>query len=200
MIKKNEWALLIFNLLYIIGFALYYFFLQNYEFALYTGVLVILLVLVASFQRRINFPLPVLWMVSIWGLLHMLGGGLKLPSGVVLYRWIPIEIYNAHDALGEFVILKFDQILHFYIYFVMSFVLAHLLRFITRTDIKPLYFYFFVAIGSMGLSVVNELIEFAAVVVSPNTGVGGYVNTLLDLLFNTLGAISGAIIHRLIKK
>jgi putative membrane protein len=52
----------------------------------------------------------------------------------------------------------------------------------------------------MGLSVVNELIEFAAVVVSPSTGVGGYVNTLLDLLFNTLGAVSGAVIHRLIKK
>jgi putative membrane protein len=143
MIKKEEWTLLIFNLLYIIGFALYYVFHQNYEFALYTLVLVILLILVILFQRRINFPLPVLWMVSIWGLLHMLGGGLRLPSGVVLYRWIPLEIYNAHDALGEFVILKFDQVLHFYIYFVMSFVLAHLLRFITRTDIKQIYFYFF---------------------------------------------------------
>lgn len=200
MIKKGEWALLIFNLVYIIGFAVYYFFNQNYEFALYTGVLVILLVLVSLFQRRVSFPTSILWMLSIWGLLHMLGGGLRLPSGVVLYRWIPFEIYNAHDALGEFVILKFDQILHFYIYFVMSFVLAHLLRFITQTEIKPLYFYFFVIIGSMGVSVINELIEFGAVVVSPSTGVGGYVNTLLDLTFNTLGAISGAVVHRLMRK
>lgn len=193
--KKSEWSLLVFNAVYIAGFTLHYLSQRNYEFMVYIGVLIVLFALVAGFQRRAHFPHLVLWMLSIWGLLHMMGGGVKLPSGTVLYRWIPVELYNAHDVLGEFVILKFDQILHFYIYFVMSFVLAHLLTRITEKEIRPLFFYFFVVVGSMGLSVVNELIEFAAVVASPNTGVGGYYNTLLDLLFNTLGAFVGALAH-----
>lgn len=198
--KKNYWPLIVFNSLYIFGFAIYYLSARNYEFLLYVGVLIALFFAVAWLQKRVNFSKAVLWMLSIWGVLHMLGGGLRLPSGAVLYRWVPFELYNAHDQLGEFVILKFDQILHFYIYFVISFVLAHLLTFITKESIRPLHFYFFVAIGSMGLSVVNELIEFATVVVSPNTGVGGYYNTLLDLVFNTLGAVSGAAVHFWIKR
>ena len=192
--KKMEWLLLIFNLIYIAGFSLYYLLQQNYEFMVYIGAMLVLLVAVVILQRRVRFPHFILWMLSTWGLLHMLGGGLRLPSGIVLYRWIPVELYNAHDMLGEFVILKFDQILHFYIYFVMSFVLAHLLARIVNREIKPLYFYFFVVLGSMGLSVVNELIEFAAVLAMPSTGVGGYYNTLLDLVFNTMGALVGALV------
>lgn len=193
--KKNEWVLVIFNLVYIAGFTVYYLLQKNYEFMLYIGVLVVIFATLVWFHKRVQFPNFILWMLSIWGLLHMLGGGLRLSSGEVLYRWIPFELYNAHDAAGEFVILKFDQILHFYVYFVVSFVLAHVLMRITKSDAKPFYFYFFVAVGSMGLSVVNELIEFAAVVVSPlGTGVGGYVNTLLDLGFNTLGAVTGAFV------
>ncbi|HLC54816.1 MAG TPA: DUF2238 domain-containing protein, partial [Candidatus Nanoarchaeia archaeon] len=137
----------------------------------------------------VKFPVLILWMLSVWGLLHMLGGGVHLADGTVLYRWIPIELYQGIDS--EFVLLKFDQILHFYIYFVMSFVLAHLVR-NKMQGMKPLYVGLFVALASMGLSVINELIEFGAVLFLGKTGVGGYYNTLLDLLFNTLGAVVGA--------
>ena len=121
----------------------------------------------------------------------MMGGGLHLPGGEVLYKWVPLEIYNAHDEGGEFVILKFDQVLHFYVYFVMSFIISHLLRNSMVKKIKPFYFLFFVALTSMGISVINELVEFGAVVFLSKTGVGGYYNTALDLLFNTLGAVVG---------
>ncbi len=46
--------------------------------------------------------------------------------------------------------------------------------------------------ASVGLSVLNELVEFGAVVALGKTGVGGYGNTLLDLVFNTLGAFTAA--------
>lgn len=193
MIKKGGWLLILFNLAYIIGFTIYYLSIKNYEFMLYIGVLVILFVLVLAIQRRVQFSYTILWMLSAWGLLHMMGGGIQFPADTVLYRWVPIELYNAHDAAGEFVILKFDQILHFYIYFVMSFVLAHLLR-NKIGRIRPLYFYTVIALASMGLSVINELVEFSAVVFMGKTGVGGYFNTLLDLLFNTLGAVVGSIL------
>ena len=189
MIKKSEWVLILFNLLYIVAFTIYYVAKQNYEFMVYIGVLVLLFALVFAIQRRVKFPLLILWMLSVWGLLHMLGGGVHLADGTVLYRWIPIELYQGVDS--EFVLLKFDQILHFYIYFVMSFVLAHLVRNKMR-GMKPIYAGIFVALASMGLSVINELIEFGAVLFLGKTGVGGYYNTLLDLLFNTIGAVVGA--------
>jgi len=35
----------------------------------------------------------------------------------------------------------------------------------------------------------NEIVEFFATVILPETGVGGYINTSLDLVFNLLGAL-----------
>ena len=189
--------LILFNLLYIVAFTIYYVAKQNYEFMVYIGVLVLLFALVFAIQRRVKFPILILWMLSVWGLLHMLGGGVHLADGTVLYRWVPVELYQGIDS--EFVLLKFDQILHFYIYFVMSFVLAHLVRNKMR-GMKPIYVGIFVALASMGLSVINELIEFGAVLFLGKTGVGGYYNTLLDLLFNTIGAVVGAWVSLLIKR
>lgn len=172
---------------------MYYIAKQNYEFMLYIAVLVILFALVCFVQGRVKFSYTILWMLSVWGLLHMMGGGVHVPSGDVLYRWVPVELYNAHDDRGEFVILKFDQILHFYIYFVVSFVFMHLLsRFVVKREPNK-YLALFVILASMGASVINELIEFGAVVFLGKTGVGGYYNTALDLLFNTLGALIGGI-------
>lgn len=191
--KKGEWALVIFNALYILGFTIFYLFKQNYEFIAYIGVLVLLFALVAVIQRKVKFDYLILWMLSIWGLLHMMGGGLRLPNGSVLYKWMVLNIFNGGQG-GEFVILKFDQVLHFYIYFVMSFVLAHVLITLVKKEIKPSHFYFFVVLASMGMSIINELIEFGIVLALPHTGVGGYYNTLLDLSFNTGGALIGALL------
>ena len=194
--RKGYLALILFNLAYIIGFTIYYLSIKNYEFMIYIGVLVALFVLVFAIQKRVKFSYTILWMLSIWGLLHMMGGGVQWPGDEVLYRWVPYEFYNAGDALGEFVILKFDQVLHWYVYFIMSFVLVHLLK--GKVKVRPLYFYTLVALASMGLGVVNELVEFAAAVGVQDTGVGGYYNTSLDLVFNTLGALSGAIVAALL--
>lgn len=54
----------------------------------------------------------------------------------------------------------------------------------------------FPVLGAMGLGAVNEIIEFIAVVVFPNTNVGGYINTALDLVFNALGAIVAMVLVR----
>jgi putative membrane protein len=41
----------------------------------------------------------------------------------------------------------------------------------------------------MGLGALNEMIEFSAVLMVPGTNVGGYYNTALDLVSNSIGAV-----------
>ena len=48
------------------------------------------------------------------------------------------------------------------------------------------------ATSGMGLGAMNELIEFAATLLVPETNVGGYVNTGWDLVANFVGAVAAA--------
>lgn len=50
-----------------------------------------------------------------------------------------------------------------------------------------------IALMGCGFGAINEIVEFLAVVALPETGVGGYANTLLDLVFNFVGALSAVI-------
>ena len=44
-------------------------------------------------------------------------------------------------------------------------------------------------LGGMGVSAINEIIEFSTVVFFGSTGVGGYYNNAIDLVFNFIGAL-----------
>lgn len=44
--------------------------------------------------------------------------------------------------------------------------------------------------AGLGVGALNEIIEFFATVVVPETGVGGYENTALDLVADLIGALS----------
>ena len=50
--------------------------------------------------------------------------------------------------------------------------------------------------AGLGLGAVNEIVEFTATVITPNTGVGGYVNNALDLVTDLLGAVIAIIYLR----
>ncbi|PIN89014.1 DUF2238 domain-containing protein, partial [Candidatus Pacearchaeota archaeon CG10_big_fil_rev_8_21_14_0_10_34_76] len=164
---------------------------QNYEFLLYIAVLVILFVLVAGTYKKTRFDYLILWMLSVWGLFHMLGGSIMV-GGEVLYRYHVLNIFQGVDA--EFFILKFDQVLHFYIYFVMSFVMFHLINLAGKGKMNSKAISFFAILASSGVGALNEIVEFGAVVFLGQTGVGGYYNTALDLVFNFVGAFVGGIL------
>jgi len=62
-------------------------------------------------------------------------------------------------------------------------------------DIRPTAgLLFLCAIGSMGLGALNEIVEFIAMILVPETNVGGYLNTALDLVANLAGAFIAAIL------
>ena len=119
----------------------------------------------------------------------MAGGGIVIGDHV-LYAQQLIHFFGD----GESFVLKFDQIVHFYGFFVTTFLMFHLLKTFSSTATTGVLIFITAALASMGLSVMNEIVEFTAVVIAEETGVGGYFNTALDLVFNTLGAATAAVI------
>ena len=189
MLKRSEWAVLIFTITYVVVFGGVCLAAVIAEFVWYMITLVFFLGLIAATQRVARFPAFILWGLSLWGLAHMAGGGLIVGDGVLYsHQLLPL----AGD--GDLVLLKYDQIVHFYGFGVATLVLWHILRrnFPALDGTKTIYA--FAILGSMGLGVLNELIEFTAVLAFPNTNVGGYFNTALDLAFNTLGALAAAVL------
>lgn len=194
--SRNEWLVIVFNLVYIIGFAIYYANLKNYEFLIYIGVLALIGLVVLFTLRSSKLDAVALWALSIWGLLHMLGGGLRF-NGHTLYATRLIELVNRG---GDFYILKMDQVIHFYGFTVSALVVYELIvNHFNNAKQYPKLSVFIAWIGAMGLGALNEIIEFVAYVVISNTGVGDIYNTGLDLIFNMFGALFGALLARYMK-
>ena len=187
-LRKGEWFLAFFNLAYILGFAIYYIGIKNYEFLWYVGVLVFFFILIGASINKSRFDYLVLWGLSLWGLMHMAGGGIRVGDSV-LYALRIIPIIDT----GEFFVLKFDQFVHFFGFGVTTLVAYHLLKPYLNKDSNYKIIYPILIFISMGLGALNEIVEFIAVVSFPKTGVGGYYNTALDMVFNMLGAIAAVI-------
>ncbi len=176
-------AVLAFTLLYTAGFGLYYISAENLEFLWYVLTLLVLIAFVALTIRRSQLSNTHLALLSIWGLLHMAGGSVVV-DGNVLYRYVLIPFF----VDGDFTILKFDQFVHAYGFGVCAVALLSIFERWTHGTVGPRALAATAALSAMGLGVLNEIIEFAAVVSLAETGVGDYYNTALDLLFNTIGA------------
>ena len=52
---------------------------------------------------------------------------------------------------------------------------------------------FAIVLMGMGLGALNEVVEFIATILLPETNVGGYINTGWDLVANLVGATSAAV-------
>jgi hypothetical protein len=191
-LSRGERRVLIFTLIYIAAFSIWFLLRGNYEFIIYIATMLGLIWLVGANQSKAAMPEPMLWAFTIWGLLHMAGGGVQVGGGV-LYSLQLVPLIGE----GELRLLKYDQVVHAYGFGVTAWLLRHLLvrHFpATRTGWSG---YVFPALASMGLGTVNEIIEFTAVLLLPDTNVGGYFNTALDLVTNALGAVIAMVVIRL---
>ena len=182
-IKKGEWFLGIFTAVYIIAFALYYLSIKDYEFMWYIFVMLFFVILIVSTLRKTNFDYITLWGLSLWGLVHMIGGGVPV-NGTVVYGLEIIRLFN----IGDTYVLKMDQVIHAFGFGVATLVAYQLLHPRVKRMNKGLLYgmCFFMAIGAGAL---NEVVEFLAAVFIPSTGVGGYYNNSLDLVFNSIGSL-----------
>lgn len=181
---KSSKAVLSFSALYLILGALYFLQDLNFEFVIYIVVIVAAFALLFGTLKVTQFPTYVLWLISIWGLLHILGGSVPTPDGVLF----AYKIYPFVDYGGDFYILKYDQLVHAYLYGVMALVFMHVLT-KTLTAVGPTWILVLIAtMASMGVSALNEIMEFLIAISLERNGVGGYENAMLDLIFNFGGA------------
>ena len=188
--------LILFTALYLLFGGIYFLRDFNSEFVVYIGVIVAIFTGVLLTLRTTKFPVWMLWLLSLWGLMHVLGGLVQTPDGVLFaYR-----IYPFFDGGGEFYILKYDQVVHGYLYGLVAVMAYHVIRNIFgATGYHTLVFLASVLI-SVGVSGMNEIMEFFITVTFPDNGVGGYHNTMLDMVFNFSGACVATLVYILSTK
>lgn len=156
----------------------------NFEFLFYGITTVILVALLHKGDQHFDFGSKVLWGFNIWIILHILGG--LLPVGdSVLYSFVLI------DLVGEpYSILKYDQLVHFYCYFIAALLIWKVVSSLNSNSVITASL--ITILAASGIGGLNEIIEFLATVFIPDTNVGGYENTAIDIVSNFLGACIAA--------
>lgn len=166
----------------------------NTEFLFYAGAMALSIAGVLWLDRRVRLPMHVLWCLAIWGMLHMFGGTLPIPASITDPAEGPFVLYNLRPAPF---FPKFDQIVHAFGFFSATLASWHALRAASKPSLRPtLGPLLAVSLIGMGLGATNEVIEFIATRLIPDTNVGGYENTGWDLVSNLVGAAGAALLIR----
>lgn len=186
-LEKKYKPLLLVNVIVLAAFTFYYVANQNYEFLVYIAVVVFFAGLIFFTRNKVNYPVPVLWGLSVWALMHMSGGSIYLGE-TRLYELILIPL------VGEpYHILKYDQAVHAYGFAVTTFLAYHVLKPHLGDGVRgKMSLAIILTMAGLGAGALNEILEFITVIITPNTGVGGYMNTSLDLVANLIGAAMAA--------
>lgn len=188
-----EKAILAFTGLYLAVFTALFIRDFNIEFIAYVAVIIFIFALLYGTLDKTGIPASILAGLSLWGLLHMMGGSMPTADGV-LYNWRMLPVF---EGSGELYILKFDQFVHAYLFAVVALLFLHLLRNYFGNRHSQLLTGFIAVCASMGVGAINEIIEFIAVLTIPDNNVGGYLNTALDIVFNFVGALLAVLIFYL---
>tara|TARA_R110000772_G_scaffold171612_4_gene283500 strand:- start:2812 stop:3399 length:588 start_codon:yes stop_codon:yes gene_type:complete len=157
---------------------------SNFEFLFYGITTLILVALLHTGQRHFNFGNKVLWGFNLWLILHILGGLLPVADGV-LYSLVLVDLVPE-----PYSILKYDQLVHTYCYFIAALLMWQVVSSLNKQNPQASFVTMSVitVLAATGIGGINEIIEFMATVFIPDTNVGGYENTAIDILSNFLGA------------
>ncbi len=190
-----------FTLTYLCIACPYALFSGNYEFVLYIAIVLVIIPVIGVVHSRVTLTTSLLWAFSVWGLLHMLGGLVRVPES-----W-PVHGEN-HVLYSLWIIpgwLKYDHVVHAYGFGITAWLCWQVIdRRLAKARGAPddatfptLGLLVLSVAGGMGFGALNEVIEFAATLLVPETNVGGYLNTGWDLVANLVGGIVAAIWIRL---
>ena len=182
--KKGQLKILIINLVLLLSFGAIFLSRQNYEFILYIGIIVLFLILIITTNRKVLYPNYVLWGLTLWSFMHMGGGGIYV-KGKKLYEIVLLPIIG-----DPYYIFKYDQLVHIIGFGVATLLMYHLINLSIKNENKKLISLSIVLVmAGLGAGALNEILEFIATVFVPETGVGGYINTSLDLVADLIGGL-----------
>lgn len=183
--EKTEKFVVYFTFVYISIFSINALIRGNVEFIYYTAVMLLSIAIIFFINKHFHFYPVVLISLSLLGLLHLLGGNAYIGD---------TRLYDMFFIPGIF---KYDNFVHMIGSGIMTMLAYAMLHPVMADDFKgqDLYFILLLVVIAMGLGSINEIIEFVAVLIfDVSEMVGGYTNTLLDLIFNTIGSILVAIV------
>ncbi len=185
LLNRREWPILAVNVVYLTVFTAIALTRNKAEFLYYVAIVMLAGAVILWRQRTLHISTSILWGLTVWGLLHMSGGLIRVGDGV-LYEVVLLPIVQR----GELVVLRYDQCVHMFGFGVATLLCHHVLALHIRADVRRgLGFWVLIALMGCGVGAINELVEFVAVLTMPENEVGGYVNTSLDLVANAVGAI-----------
>lgn len=169
-----------FNLVLLVATTTYAFFTASAEFGMYAVVMFGIGLLIWKVMRKYDYAVWMLLLLQV-GIFAHFAGGFTFVDGVSLY-W--------YEGLG----IRFDRIVHFYNSAIGAVVMLSVYRQagLTLGTWEP----WVVIMTVFGLGAIIEIIEFAAVTVVPNTGVGDHANTIEDMIVNLVGAAVGYLVGR----
>ncbi len=163
---------------------------HNWEFLFYIGVVAIIGIVILFIYEHVPLSNGLVWFLSVWGLLHMIGGIAPIPEGWP-YAGTKAVFYSMWLIPD---LLKYDQLVHAYGFGMATWVCWQTLKTVL-VDVQPRFSVLVLCVlAGMGLGALNEVVEFVATLIIPNTNVGGYVNTGWDLVSNMVGCITAAMI------
>ena len=182
-IKPGHIVLLVINIALLIAFGTSFLLKRNYEFMIYVGAIIICLTLIAVSFFRITYSYATLTGLTIWSLMHMAGGGVYI-NGVRLYDIILLPLSQTYP------ILRYDQLVHTFGFAAATLTMFDLLRPLLKENLQHfIALSIVVVMAGLGVGAFNEIVEALVAATIPQSGVGGYVNTALDLIADFIGAI-----------
>lgn len=162
----------------------------NTEFGFYGAVMLAEAAAIIWMDSRVRFSWWVLGLLGWWAVMHMAGGLIPIPESLT-EPGRPATLYNLRLSPA---CPKYDQVVHAFGFGVATAAAWEAIRVLGRGEIRP-----GLGLGALlicvgcGLGALNEVIEFVATRIMPETNVGGYDNTGWDLLSNLAGAGSVAV-------
>lgn len=140
------------------------------------------ILLIILFYKKLNLSIFVLWLLSLFLFFHVL-----ISAGCLI---MGEEIYHIVFFYGFGV----DSIMHFLAGFVLVFLVYYFAK--PYFNLKPknkLVLLGIIALVTLGIGALYEIAELSWFLIF-GVGRGGYVNNILDLLYDFLGAVMGGIL------
>jgi hypothetical protein len=188
--SRFPWPIAAFVAAYLVGFGGLAITQGNREFVFYLVVMLVLIGMTYAVHLRVVFSAGVLWLLAVWGLLHLMGGTVPVPPELTDGGDAKAVLYSLRLADG---LPRYDQATHAFGFFVATLASAQALAVCTRPARVGIGFACAAALMGMGFGALNEVVEFAAVQTLPDTNVGDYTNTGWDMVSNALGAALGGV-------